>query len=41
MLKPHLNKEFIDELECGGFFSELMNRIPKDYNRRIEIKEKR
>lgn len=41
MLKPPLNKEFIDELECGGFFSELMNRIPKDYNRRIEIKEKR
>lgn len=41
MLKPPLNKEFVDELECGGFFSELMNRIPKDYNRRIEIKEKR
>lgn len=41
MLKPPLNKEFVDELECGGFFSELMNRIPKGYSRRIEIKEKR
>lgn len=41
ILKPPLNKEFVDELECGGFFSELMNRIPKGYSRRIEIKEKR
>lgn len=40
MLKPPLNIEFKDELECGGFFSELMNRIPKEYSKRITIKEK-
>lgn len=41
MLKPPLNIEFKDELECRGFFSELMNRIPKEYSKRITIKEKR
>lgn len=41
MLKPPLNIEFKDELECGGFFSELMNRIPKEYSKKITIKEKR
>lgn len=40
MLKPPLNIEFKDELECGGFFSELMNRIPKEYSKKITIKEK-
>lgn len=39
MLKPPLNIEFKDELECGGFFSELMNRIPKEYSKKIVIKE--
>lgn len=38
MLKPPLNTDFIDNYECGNFFSELINKIPNEYYKKIKIK---
>ena len=38
LLKPKLNKEYVDDNEMGELFKQYLNMIPNEYSRKLYVK---